>query len=651
MSDSQAIQSSMIETREFPPPADFARQAHCGSLDEYHRIYKQSIDDPESFWGQQAENHHWFQRFDKVLQWECPHAKWFVGGKTNIAYNCLDLQIERGHGDRTAILWEGEPGDTKTFTYEQLRAEVCRLANGLKKLGARKGDVVTIYMPMVPELTIAMLACARIGAPHNIIFGGFSATAIADRVEDAGSKIVVTADGGWRRGSVVPLKDNVDAAVEKCSTIENVVVLKRCQNDIKWTDGRDHWWHDLVADQPDSCEPEHCDSEDLLFVLYTSGTTGKPKGIMHTTAGYMVYTALTAKMVFDLKPEDVYWCTADIGWVTGHSYITYGPLQNGVTVLMYEGAPNHPDWGRFWDIVQKHKVTIFYTAPTAIRALMRQGDEIPAKYDLSSLRLLGTVGEPINPEAWMWYHKNIGKGKCPIVDTWWQTETGGIMISPLPGAFTLKPGSATRPCFGIDAAVVDGNGKEQPADVGGFLVIRRPWPAMLRGIYGDMERYKQQYWSQVANYYFTADACRRDGDGNFWLMGRVDDVINISGHRIGTAEVESALVSHPAVAEAAVVGIPHEIKGQALAAFVALRADRQPSDAIKKELLEHVVDQIGAIARPEQLRFTEALPKTRSGKIMRRLLKELASTGEVKGDTTTLEDFGVIAQLREPDEG
>ncbi|MEE9297387.1 MAG: acetate--CoA ligase [Phycisphaerae bacterium] len=641
----------MIETREFPPPADFARQAHCGSLDEYHRIYKQSIDDPESFWGQQAENHHWFQRFDKVLQWECPHAKWFVGGKTNIAYNCLDLQIERGHGDRTAILWEGEPGDTKTFTYEQLRAEVCRLANGLKKLGVKKGDVVTIYMPMVPELTIAMLACARIGAPHNIIFGGFSATAIADRVEDAGSKIVVTADGGWRRGSVVPLKDNVDAAVEKCSTIENVVVLKRCQNDIKWTDGRDHWWHDLVADQPDSCEPEHCDSEDLLFVLYTSGTTGKPKGIMHTTAGYMVYTALTAKMVFDLKPEDVYWCTADIGWVTGHSYITYGPLQNGVTVLMYEGAPNHPDWGRFWDIVQKHKVTIFYTAPTAIRALMRQGDEIPAKYDLSSLRLLGTVGEPINPEAWMWYHKNIGKGKCPIVDTWWQTETGGIMISPLPGAFTLKPGSATRPCFGIDAAVVDGNGKEQPADVGGFLVIRRPWPAMLRGIYGDMERYKQQYWSQVANYYFTADACRRDGDGNFWLMGRVDDVINISGHRIGTAEVESALVSHPAVAEAAVVGIPHEIKGQALAAFVALRADRQPSDAIKKELLEHVVDQIGAIARPEQLRFTEALPKTRSGKIMRRLLKELASTGEVKGDTTTLEDFGVIAQLREPDEG
>ncbi len=651
MSDKGTIQSSMVETRKFPPPPEFSRAAHISSIADYEKLHKRSIDDPEGFWREVAEGCHWFTPFDKVVEWEAPFAKWFVGGKTNMSYNCLDLQIERGRGDHTAVLFEGEPGDVRKLTYNNLRDEVCRFANALKKLGVKKGDVVTIYMPMVPELMIAMLACARIGAPHSIIFGGFSASAIADRVHDSNSQIIITADGGWRRGSVVPLKQNVDDAVAKCPTVQNVVVLKRCENDVSWNDGRDHWWGDLVADESDVCDPEHCDSEDLLFILYTSGTTGKPKGIMHTTGGYMVYTGYTAKMVFDLKPDDIYWCTADIGWVTGHSYITYGPLQNGVTVMMYEGAPNHPDWGRFWDMVARHKATIFYTAPTAIRAFMRQGDDIPDGHDLTSLRLLGSVGEPINPEAWMWYQKHIGGEKCPIVDTWWQTETGGIMITPLPGAMTLLPGTATCPFFGIDAAVVDEQGVEQPANSGGFLVVRKPWPSMLRGIYGDMERYQEQYWSQLDGIYFTSDACRRDDDGNFWLMGRVDDVINISGHRIGTAEVESALVSHAAVAEAAVVGIPHDIKGQALAAFVALKADRSASDEIKRELLAHVVKEIGAIARPETIRLTDALPKTRSGKIMRRLLKELASTGEVKGDTTTLEDFNVIANLRESDEG
>ncbi|NOT01925.1 MAG: acetate--CoA ligase [Phycisphaerales bacterium] len=651
MTESQTIQSSMVETRKFPPPARFASQAHINSPAEYQRMHRLSIDDPEGYWRETAKSFVWFEPFTRVLKWDPPHAQWFVGGKTNVAYNCLDVQIDRGHGERTAITWEGEPGDGVTLTYRQLRDRVGQCANALKSLGVKKGDIVTLYMPMVPELMIAMLACARIGAPHSIIFGGFSATAIADRVNDAKSRIIVTADGGWRRGSVVPLKQNVDEAVKSCPTVQHVLVLKRCENEIAWTSGRDHWWHELVDSQPAACPPERCDSEDLLFILYTSGTTGKPKGIMHTTGGYMVYTAHSAKYIFDLKPDDVYWCTADIGWVTGHSYITYGPLQNGVNVFMYEGAPNHPDWGRFWDIVQRHRVTIFYTAPTAIRSFMRQGDAIPAKYDMSSLRLLGSVGEPINPEAWMWYHTRIGGERCPIVDTWWQTETGGAMISPLPGCTTLKPGCATKPFFGVDVAVVDQSGKEQPANTGGFLVIRKPWPAMLRGIYGDMERYRNQYWTQVPGFYFTADACRRDEDGNFWLMGRVDDVINISGHRIGTAEVESALVSHPAVAEAAVVGVPHEIKGQALAAFVALKRGQTASDDLKKALLDHVTKEIGAIARPEQIRFSEALPKTRSGKIMRRLLKELASTGEVKGDTTTLEDFGVIASLRESDEG
>jgi acetyl-CoA synthetase len=609
------------------------------------------MEEPDVFWGDVAKDFHWFTPYSQVLSWDPPNAKWFVDGKTNVCYNCVDLQIGRGRGDHPAILWEGEPGETRTFTYNELRAEVCRLTNVLTSLGVKKGDRVTIYMPMVPELAIAMLACARIGAPHSIIFGGFSATAIADRVEDAHSRIVITADGGWRRGTVLPLKKNVDEAAEICGLIDTVVVLKRTGNEVTMQPGRDHWWHELMAKAEDECPAVPCDSEDLLFVLYTSGTTGKPKGIMHTTAGYMIYTALTAKYVFDLHPDDIYWCTADIGWVTGHSYIVYGILPNGVTTVMYEGAPNHPDWDRFWRIVERHKVTKFYTAPTAIRAFMKQGRKFPDRCDLSSLKLLGTVGEPINPEAWMWYHTVIGREKCPIVDTYWQTETGGIVVTPLPGMTHTKPGSATRPFFGIDAAVLDEKGNERGPGEGGFLAIRRPWPGMLRGIYGDPERYKSQYWSTYPGKYFTADASQRDKDGYFWLMGRVDDVINVSGHRLGTMEVESAIVSHPQVAEAAVVGMPHEIKGQGLAAFVTLRAGMQPTEELKVSIVEHVAHEIGSIAKPDQVRFTDALPKTRSGKIMRRLLKELATSGDVKGDTTTLEDFSVIAHLRETEEG
>ena len=650
MSSAGSITSVLTENRTFAPPSAFAVNAHVRTLADYETGYRKSIEDPEGFWDGVAREFHWFSPYNTVCQWDLPFAKWFLGGKTNIAYNCLDLQIERGRGDHAAILWEGEPGEVRTLTYRQLHREVCRFANALKALGVEKGQVVTIYMPMVPELAVAMLACARIGAPHSVIFGGFSANAIADRVRDADSRTVITADGGWRRGKVVELKNAVDEAAAVCPNIERVIVFKRCHNGVAWTPGRDHWWHDVTAGASDDCPAEPCDSEDLLFILYTSGTTGKPKGIMHTTGGYMVYTAFTARMIFDLKPDDVYWCTADAGWITGHSYVVYGILQNGVTTLMYEGAPNHPEWDRFWRIVEKHKVSVFYTAPTAIRAFMRQGRTFPDRCDLSSLRLLGTVGEPINPEAWMWYHTVIGRENCPIVDTWWQTETGGIMISPLPGITHTKPGSATRPFFGVDAAVVDPLGKELPANQGGLLVIRKPWPAMLRGIYGDPERYRRQYWGDIPGAYFTADACRRDEDGYFWLMGRVDDVINTSGHRLGTAEVESALVSHPAVAEAAVVGIPHEIKGQALAAFVTLQAGRIPSPELKQELIEHVAREIGALAKPDQIRFSDALPKTRSGKIMRRLLKELASAGEVKGDTTTLEDFNVIARLRESDE-
>jgi acetyl-CoA synthetase len=660
MSEAQsAIESTMQETRVFPPPAEFSKNAHIKSMDEYKRIYRESIDNPEKFWGDMAGKLHWFKKWDRVLEWNAPNAKWFVGGKTNVAYNCLDYQIEQGKGDKTAILFEAEPfsaGATGTpevrrITYKELRNDVNKLANGLKKLGVKKGDRVTIYMPMVPEAAMAMLACARIGAAHSVIFGGFSSQAIADRVEDAKSDIIITADGGYRRGQVVPLKKNVDEALKKTDRVKKVVVLKRTGSEIDWNEGRDVWWSEVIAGQNAECPAEPMDSEDTLFVLYTSGSTGKPKGIQHTTGGYIVGIQLTTKYVFDLHDNDIYWCTADVGWITGHSYVVYGPLANGATSFMYEGAPNFPDFSRFWAMVERHKISVFYTAPTAIRAFMKQGREMVDKHDMSSLRLLGTVGEPINPEAWMWYQDVVGHKKCPIVDTWWQTETGGIMITPLPGATPTKPGTATLPFFGIDAAIVDRSGKELGPNQGGLLVIRKPWPSMLRGIFNDPDRYVKQYWSDIPGFYFTGDGARRDSDGYFWIMGRVDDVINVSGHRLGTAEIESALVSHESVAEAAVVGMPHEMKGQGIAAFVTLKSGQKPSEDLKKALIQVVRKQIGALAQPDQIRFTDALPKTRSGKIMRRLLKELATGGEIKGDTTTLEDFSVLAKLKETDEG
>ena len=653
----QSIESTMQENRVFPPPPEFSAKARIKSMDEYKRLYKESIDNPEAFWGKQAEQLHWFKKWDKVLDWQVPTAKWFVGGKTNIAYNCLDAQIDKGRGDKTAILWEGEPlanngqPEIRRISFKQLKDDVGRFANALKKLGVKKGDRVTIYMPMVPEAAVAMLACQRIGAPHSVIFGGFSSQAIADRVEDAKSNIIITADGGFRRGSVVPLKNNVDDALTTTSRVKNVIVLKHAKNDIKMQDGRDIWWSDAIAGQSADCPAEPMDSEDPAFVLYTSGSTGKPKGILHTTGGYLLQCYLTTQYVFDLHEDDTYWCTADVGWVTGHSYVVYGPLANGATTLMYEGAPNFPDFSRFWSIIERHKVTVFYTAPTAIRAFMRAGRELVDKHNMDSLRLLGTVGEPINPEAWMWYRDVVGHNKGPIVDTWWQTETGAIMITPLPGVTPTKPGTATLPFFGIDAAIVDRSGKELGPNQGGLLVIRKPWPSMLRGIFNDPDRYKKQYWSDVDGMYFTGDGARRDNDGYFWIMGRIDDVLNVSGHRLGTAEVESAIVSHEAVAEAAVVGMPHELKGQGIAAFVTLRSGMKPSEDLKKQLIQVVRKQIGALATPDQIRFTDALPKTRSGKIMRRLLKELAAGGEVRGDTTTLEDFGVLAKLKESEEG
>ena len=666
MSDtsSGAILSSLQEQRVFPPPPEFARAAHVRSLEEYRSLYRESIDDPEAFWGKMAEKLHWFKKWETVLEWKAPYAKWFVGGKLNVAYNCLDAQIAAGRGEKAAILWEGEPesgmpgsgGSVHRISYRQLKDQVCRFANALKGLGVKKGDRVTIYMPMVPEAAVAMLACARLGAAHSVIFGGFSSQAIADRVEDAQSEVIITADGGFRRGAVVPLKANVDDALTKTGRVKKVVVLQRvgatpsAQLQINWVEGRDVWWHEIVRDQSNECEAEPMDAEDTLFVLYTSGSTGKPKGIQHTTGGYLVGTNVTARYVFDLKENDIYWCTADIGWITGHSYVLYGLLSNGATNLLYEGAPNFPDFSRLWSMIERHRVTIFYTAPTAIRAFMRAGREFVDRHDLRSLRLLGTVGEPINPEAWMWYREVVGGDRCPIVDTWWQTETGMIMITPLPGATPAKPGTATLPFFGVDAAIVDRGGKEMGPNEGGLLVIRKPWPAMLRGIFNDPERYVKQYWSDVPGVYFTGDGARRDADGYFWIMGRVDDVINVSGHRLGTMEIESALVAHPAVAEAAVVGMPHEMKGQGIACFVTLESNRRPTEELKKELTAWVAKQIGALARPDQIRFTDSLPKTRSGKIMRRLLKELAAGGEVKGDTTTLEDLSVLAKLREKDE-
>lgn len=651
MSPPATITSVLKETRVFPPPAEFAARAHVKSLAEYEELWQRAKNDPEGFWAEHATTLDWYQKWDKVLVWKEPHAQWFAGGKLNACYNCVDRHLTNGRKNKAAIVWEGEPGDSRVLRYQDLHREVCKFANVLKKLGVHKGDRVTIYMPMVPELPIAMLACARIGAAHSVIFGGFSAEAVADRNNDAKAKLVITADGGWRRGKVVPLKQNVDNALDRSQTVEKCVVLNRCNQEVQMKSGRDFWWHELMADASTDCPAEPLDSEQPLYILYTSGSTGKPKGVLHTTAGYLLGTSLTHKWIFDLREDDTYWCTADIGWVTGHSYIVYGPLANGATTLMYEGAPNQPREDRFWEIVEKYRVNIFYTAPTAIRAFMKWGEQWPGKHDLSSLRLLGTVGEPINPEAWIWYHEVIGKKRCPIVDTWWQTETGMILISPLPGAVGTKPGSATRPFPGVVADIVDKQGKSLPANQGGLLVIRKPWPAMLRTIYGDDERYKTQYWSQVPHCYFTADGARCDQDGYFWIMGRVDDVLNVAGHRLSTMEVESALVHHPKVAEAAVVGKPDEIKGEGISCFVTLKSGNAPTEELKKELKEHVTKEIGALARPDEIRFTDTLPKTRSGKIMRRLLRDIASGKQTTGDTTTLEDYSILAKLREEDEG
>jgi len=646
------ITSVLHEIRVFPPPAAFAQRAHVSSMDEFERLVTEARDNPDGYWAKAAESVHWFRRWDRVLDWdEPPFAKWYVGGRTNVAYNCLDRHLPQ-RGSKPAIIWEGEPGETRTLTYQDLHREVCKFANVLLGLGVSEGDRVGIYMPMVPEAAIAMLACARIGAVHSVVFGGFSAEAVRERMTDAEAKVVVTADGGYRRGAEVPLKPAVDEAVSRVPSIEHVVVVKRTGTDVEMTPGRDLWWHEALAAAAPNGAAAELDSEAPLYILYTSGTTGKPKGIVHTTGGYLVNVTLTTKLVFDLQEDDVYWCTADVGWVTGHSYIIYGPLSNGATVVMYEGAPNYPDWGRFWDIVDRHNVSIMYTAPTAIRALIRAGDEFPNSRNLSSLRLLGTVGEPINPEAWMWYHRVIGKERCPIVDTWWQTETGAIAITPVPGAIPTVPGSATLPQPGIEADVVDRDGNRAADNVGGFLVIKRPWPSMLRTLYKDPERFRESYWSQMGsrNWYFTGDGARRDERGYFWIMGRVDDVVNVSGHRLGTMEVESALVSHGLVAEAAVVGRPDELRGQVIVAFVTLQAGRAPSQALNDELKSHVTREIGALARPEEIRFTDALPKTRSGKIMRRLLRELATSGNIQGDVTTLEDLSVIARLRESEE-
>jgi len=644
---SNKIESHLVEDRVFKPTKEFSSKARISSMAQYKKLWQESVDKPQVFWAREAKELTWRTPWTKVLDWKAPDAKWFVGGKLNVCENCVDRHAKGSRRNKAAIIFEGEPGDRQVLTYGQLHREVCRFANVLLAKGVKAKDRVLVYMPMIPEAAIAMLACARIGAVHSVVFGGFSSDSIVDRLEDSGATHVVTADGGWRRGKIVPLKDNVDEALKKYKGIKSVVVFKRTGQEISMDKGRDTWWHDEIEKVTAKHEAKAFDSEHPLFILYTSGSTGKPKGILHTSGGYLTGTYTTCKYVFDMQDDDVYWCTADVGWITGHSYIVYGPLAMGVTQVMYEGAPNQPDFGRFWQMIEEYGVSIFYTAPTAIRAFIKAGDHFPKKHDLSSLRLLGSVGEPINPEAWMWYHEKIGGGRCPIVDTWWQTETGAIMITPLPGCTPTKPGTATLPFFGVDAAILDETGQECKANEGGRLVIRKPWPSMTRAIYGDKARYKKTYWSDYKGMYTAGDGARRDKQGNFWIVGRLDDVLNVSGHRLGTAEVESALVGHPAVAESAVVGRPDDLKGQAVVAFVTLKAGVAETPALLKELREHVGKVIGAIAKPDDLHFAPALPKTRSGKIMRRLLKELVTTGTVSGNTTTLEDFSVIANLQE----
>jgi acetyl-CoA synthetase len=641
------IESHLIEKRVFKPAKEFARKARIKSLAQYRKMYRESMRRPDAFWVREAKELIWRKPWKKVLEWKAPFAKWFVGGQLNLSENCLDRHLDSPRRNKAAIIWEGEPGEKRTLTYQQLYREVCRFANVLKRNKIRKGDRVIIYLPTIPEAAIAMLACARIGAVHSVVFGGFSADSIRDRIADSGATALITADGSYRRGAIVPLKNNVDHALSGGTSVKRVIVFKRAGNEIHMEEGRDVWWHRELEYVDPNCEAVALDSEHPLYILYTSGSTGKPKGILHTTGGYLLGIYSTMKYIFDVRDEDLFWCTADVGWVTGHSYVVYGPLTVGATTLMYEGAPNWPEPDRFWKIVEDYRVTILYTAPTAIRAFIRWGDDWVKKHDLSSLRLLGSVGEPINPEAWMWYQKTIGGGRCPIVDTWWQTETGAIMITPLPGAIPTKPGSATLPFFGVDAAVVDERGEEVGANVGGKLIIRKPWPSMLRTIYGDKARFQKQYWSEFKGCYLTGDGARRDRDGYFWIVGRIDDVLNVAGHRLGTSEIESALVAHAKVAEAAVVGRPDEMKGQAVVAFVTLKGIASPSSGLKTELREHVGIHIGAIAKPDEIRFAEALPKTRSGKIMRRLLKEIASGKTVTGDTTTLEDFSVLAKLGE----
>jgi acetyl-CoA synthetase len=640
------IDNVMKEARLFPPPAEFAAKARIGSMDEYQRMCKEAADDLEGFWGRLAGELHWFRPFAKVLEWKSPSARWFVGGQTNAAYNCLDRHLDGPRRTKAALVWEGEPGDTRVLTYQMLHHEVSKFAGVLRRLGIGRGDVVTLYMPLVPELAIAILACARVGAVHCVIFGGFSSEAIADRNNDAQAKLMITADSGWRRGKQLPLKATVDAALEKSPTVRHCVVLRRIGLDVPMQEGRDQWWHDLMAEDPPGVPAEPMDSEAPLFVLYTSGSTGKPKGIKHTTAGYNLYVKKTMEWVFDIRDEDLYWCTADIGWITGHSYVIYGPLSAGATVFMYEGTLDWPDKDRWWRMIEKYRISILYTAPTAIRTFIKWGDEYVDRHDLSSLRLLGSVGEGINPEAWMWYHRKIGGQRCPIVDTWWQTETGGIMITPLPGATPTKPGSCTRPLPGVFPEIVGEDRRPVPAGAGGWLTITRPWPGMLRGIWGDDERYRVQYWTDVPGKYLCGDNARKDEDGCYWIMGRIDDVLNVSGHRLSTIEIESALVSHPAVAEAAAVGRPHEIKGEAVTVFVTLTRGFDPTESLREELKDHVRLQIGALAVPDDIRFTTSLPKTRSGKIMRRLLRDIAAGRETVGDTTTLEDYSVLARLR-----